>query len=255
MQKPLVITLPPADSPAPASRGVSTATDKLFDAFLEAVLREESSIEDVIDRIKRTIDPLAIKLDSFKSEEGRATEAIAKGDQEIIALRMSLPFNTPHDAEFVNKRIVELQEASVKLALSRDLSMEQGKDIHGQLVGLNGDLGRARSTLETISKLKKEFCIKKKEIDGIKVHVDELYKEILATFAKKNELELKRIMDPALDDKEALSMLAARHKCELELQKKVAAFIELRSKWNTKRTEGVQFVHSVKSQIGNFNNA
>jgi chromosome segregation ATPase len=260
-QRPLVISLPPANSPSTASRGVSVAVEKLFEAFLEALNREETVVRERMTRLQNTLGGLGSKVMALRDEVVSLNADIERIQADLVHLAFVKQklvavsviddddLQIRNEIDVIEVKIMALKENLATLTLARDISMKHGFDVETQINSFSVTIDQSKVTFHTVQGVKAEFLAKKTDVDSVKQKVDERYKDILVTFARKNELELKRIMDPALDSKEALELLSTRLKCENELFGKVAAFIELRTSWNNCRTALAQYVHANKSKV------
>lgn len=260
-QRPLVISLPNAGAhSAAANRGISVGVEKLFDAFFEAVLREENAVMDRMARLQSTLAGLIAKKNSLQEEVGRITNEMSRLESEIVTVGcnkqklVAVSVAVEDEAiqleiDALEVKLLSLKETLASLTMARDITIKQGVDIEAQLVSFSTSIEQCKNTFQAVQTIKNEFTARKMEVDCAKHKVDELYKDILVTFARKNELELKRIMDPALDEKDALELLSTRHRIENDLQTKVSAFIDLRTKWNNGRSALAQYVQANKSRI------
>jgi len=247
-----VISLPSNAASNAQARNNQMNSDKLFDVFVDSLGREVSTMQERINRLRETLEGSNKKLNDMKMELKKSNESISQIESDLHRINAEKSCANQAQMEVLDAMIVELKESSVCQAVSRDALFKHGTDIENQISSVSANLSAMLDSLNGMKKIESDFITLKIVVDQLKRQVDDLYKDILISFQKKNELELKRIMDPSLDDKEALEMLAARQKCESELQMKVASFIDLRSKWNLKRNEGIHFIQVNKTKIITF---
>jgi len=262
IRKPLIITLPPSNVPSTSTRGVNGGMEKSMNNFGDLIDIEENKISQRLSGLRAVVATPSSRRTNLEEANARLTTDLASLEKEITRLTfekqrmIAMSVTVAAFDDSINEGIASIHANLGRLELKltetsrqRSLGILEISRIDLTLATAQQDILRAEAALSNLGKIRADFFAKKARYESLKTEVDSCYKTILAVFGRKNDLELKRIMDPTLEVDQALELLSLRRDCELDIHGKVCDFITTRTTWANASKGLLAFMEAAKGRL------